>query len=82
MSLQTADPTHDKGEPLEIRTDPAWGTIEGGLESGREPSHAELLSMVRQAADLGRLPPLSIRRLIAKRIEEFELGGLLEHSAR
>jgi len=78
MSLQTADPTHSNGEQLDVRTDPAWDRI----EIGREPSHAELLSMVRQAADLGQLPPLSIRRLIAKRIEELELGSLLEHSAR
>ena len=77
-----ADPTHDNGQQLDLRTNPAWDATEGGLESRREPSHAELLSMVRQAADLGQLPPLSIRRLIAKRIEEFEFGSLLEHSAR
>ena len=60
---------------------PVPGQAANHRSDRQEPSNAELAALLRQAADQGRLIPLEIRHLVARRIEEAELASLLTQRA-
>ena len=66
---------HDSESALSRNRTPGLGV--GSALEGQEPSNAELAAALRHAAAQGRLPSRDLRNLIAKRIEQAELAGLL-----